>query len=125
MNVTTRSYHASRSGWNDEETVLTPGDVGRNLMVKKLSLEVNDDPRIEAQPLYMSGLRMSDGQIHNVVYVCTMANNVWAFDVDTGKHIWAKPTNLGNPVKPKPTPRAGFPNSTDIDLWGVNVLWGS
>jgi outer membrane protein assembly factor BamB len=124
MNVTTRSYHASRIGWNDEETVFTPSDVGRNLMVKRLSLEVNDDPRIEAQPLYMSGLKMSDGQNHNVVYVCTMANNVWAFDVDTGKTLWAKPTNVGPPIKPKPTPRPGFPHSTDIDLWGVNQLWG-
>ena len=33
-------------------------------------------------------------------------------------------TNLGPPIKPKPTPHPGFPNATEIDLWGVNIKWG-
>ena len=124
MKVLTRSFDASRTGSNPEETVFTPEDLGNNLMVKKFSLHVDDDPRIEAQPLYVSGLKMSDGKIHDVLYVCTMANNVWAFDANTGRAIWAKPAHLGTPIKPQPTPHDGFPNSTDIDMWGVNVLWG-
>ena len=33
----------------------------------------------------------------NVVYVCTMANNVWAFDADGGAPIWPQPVSLGRP----------------------------
>jgi outer membrane protein assembly factor BamB len=124
MKVTTRSYDAARTGANREETTFTTHNMSNNLMVKELSLHVDDDPRIEAQPLYVGGLKMADGKTHNVLYVCTMANNVWAFDVDTGKTLWAKPTHLAPPVKPKLTPKKGFPHATDIDMWGINILWG-
>jgi outer membrane protein assembly factor BamB len=92
-------------------------------MIKARSLHFNDDPRLEAQPLYVSQLKMSDGQVHDVLYVCTMANNIWAFDVNSGKPIWQKPTNLGRPVQPKIT-HTPVPTSSEIDLWGINILWG-
>ncbi len=47
MNVLTRSYDASRTGSNREETILTPKNVGSNLLVKTRSLDVSDDPRID------------------------------------------------------------------------------
>jgi hypothetical protein len=87
MDVLTRSYDVSRTGTNRNETVLTPKNVGSNLLVKPRSLRFDDDPRLEAQPLYVSQIRMSDGHVHDVVYVCTMANNVWAFDAATGQPI--------------------------------------
>lgn len=124
MHVLTRSYDNARTGSNRQETRLTPKNVGANLMVKKLSLKFDDDPRLEAQPLYVSGVKLGDGQQHDVLFVCTMANNVWAFDANDGKTLWAAPTNLGPPVKPKPTPHDGFPEASEIDLWGVNKLWG-
>ena len=63
MNVLTRSFDAARTGSNRNETQLTPQNVGSNLLVKRpFSLDVNDDPRIEAQPLITLrlkyGLRM-------------------------------------------------------------------
>jgi len=130
MHVETRSYNTARTGANLNETILNPRKVGSNLLVKKFSLHfgdgpnLGDDPRLESQPLYVSGIRMSDGKVHDVIYVCTMANNVWAFDANDGHAIWAKPTNLGKPITPKPTPHPGFPDSTEIDLWGVNIRWG-
>lgn len=123
MNVLTRSYDASRTGSNRAETILTPTKVGSNLLVKRRSLHVDDDPRLEAQPLYVSQIKMRDRKIHDVVYVCTMANNIWAFDVNTGKPIWKQPTNLGRPIKPKLT-KTPNPTSSEIDLWGINILWG-
>ncbi|GAA5129136.1 hypothetical protein [Pseudonocardia adelaidensis] len=124
MNVLTRSYNASRTGSTLEETVLTPKNVGSNLLVKTQSLlPVNDDPRLEAQPLYVSQLKMNDGNVHDVIYVCTMSNNVWAFDAKTRKPIWQQPTNLGRPIKPKLTGNPK-PTSSEIDLWGINILWG-
>jgi hypothetical protein len=125
-----RSYDAARSGTNLNETILTPRKVGSNLLLKRFSLHfgddphLNDDPRLEAQPLYVPGVQMSDGKLHDVVYVCTMANNVWAFDAKDGAPIWPKPTNLGTPVKPKFTPDQGHPRATEIDMWGINILWG-
>lgn len=115
MDVTTRSYSQSRSGANLQEPNLTPANVGRNLLVKRFSLVFNDDRFLEAQPLYAKGLEMSDNKVHNVVFVCTMANNVWAFDAQTGAPIWAKPTNLGRPI---------LPNGTEIDSHLINHLWG-
>ena len=70
----------ARTGANTEETVLTPALVGSNLLVKHFSLDVNDDHRIEAQPLFVSGVRIGSQAPRDIVYVCTMANNVWAFD---------------------------------------------
>jgi hypothetical protein len=40
MNILTRSYDASRTGSNLEETILTPGKVGSNLLRKTRSLTV-------------------------------------------------------------------------------------
>jgi PQQ enzyme-like repeat protein len=124
MRVTTRSYNSARTCANNEEIILTPQVLGKNFMVKHLSLHVDDDPRIEAQPLYLPGTKMNDGKLHDVIYLCTMANNIWAFDANDGKPIWKTPTNLGKPIKPNPAPHPGFPHATDIDLWGVNILWG-
>jgi hypothetical protein len=125
MNVLTRSYDASRTGSNREETILTPKNVGSNLLLKTRSLHMNDDPRLEAQPLYVSQIKMSDGNVHDVVYVCTMANNVWAFDANTGQPIWQQPTNLGHPIRPKLTNKPNQPpTQTEIDTWGINILWG-
>src|SRR3954471_17552831 len=126
FSVLTRAYDTARTGANTHETVLTPKKVGDNLLVKRFSLTFHhdDDPRLEAQPLYVPGVAMSDGKVHNVVYVCTMANNVWAFDADNGKPIWEKPAHLGHPIKPKLTPHDGFNSASEIDMWGVNILWG-
>ena len=73
--VLTRSYDNTRAGANTEESTLTPTVVARGLR-KLFSFEVDDDPRLEAQPLIVPGVKLNDGSTHDVVYVCTMANNV-------------------------------------------------
>ena len=98
--VLTRSYDAARTGANTQEVRLTPQDVGNNLLVKLFSLAFDDDPRLEAQPLYVPAVPMNDGQVHDVVYVCTMANNIWAFDANDGSRIWNHPVSLGRAVRP-------------------------
>src|SRR5437763_1813767 len=112
MNVLTRSYTNARTGANTDETILTPGLVAGNLLVKHFSLDVPDDPRIEAQPLLVSGVRIGGQAPRDVVFVCTMANNVWAFDADTGEKVWADPVNLGPPVVPAPQ---------EIDKFAINI----
>src|SRR5271166_5637466 len=111
--VLTRSYNNGRTGANNDEEILTPANVSG--LHKLFSLEVPDDPRIEAQPLYVPGMKMPDGQTHNVVYVCSMANTVYAFDADSGAQLWS--TNLGPPFRPKPG------DAVDVNP-PINVAWG-
>jgi outer membrane protein assembly factor BamB len=121
--VLTRSYDNARTGANTSETVLTPAMVSNGLK-RLFSLRISDDPRIEAQPLYVPGVTMSDGKKHDVVYVFSMANTVWAFDAITGKRIWQNPVSLGPAFRPKVTSKPGQHRATDIDSWGINILWG-
>jgi outer membrane protein assembly factor BamB len=101
--VLTRSYNNGRTGANTTETTFKPADVAARGLNKLYTLTLgNDNPRIEAQPLYVPGVTMSDGQAHNVLYVFSMSNNVWAFDADSGQLVWPQPVNLGLPFLPQP-----------------------
>jgi outer membrane protein assembly factor BamB len=120
--VLTRSYNNQRTGANTGETSLTPENVANLKKLRELILDVGDDPRIEAQPLFDPKLPMADGS-HDVVIVCTMANNVYAFDANTGAKLWK--INLGTPITPKVTGKTIYGlNETEIDLWGINIRWG-
>ncbi len=48
---------------------------------KLFSLPV--DTTVYAQPLYVPGLKMSDGLLHNVVFVATENDSIYAFDADS------------------------------------------
>jgi outer membrane protein assembly factor BamB len=111
-NVLTRSYDNGRTGANTSETKLTPANAGS--LHKLFSLNVPDDPRIEAQPLYVPNMNMADG-VHNVMFVCSMANTVYAFDADTGAKLWT--ANLGTPFRPNPG------DAVDVNP-PINVAWG-
>jgi outer membrane protein assembly factor BamB len=122
--VPTRSYDNFRSGANVQEKQLTPGNVTGVHLLRQIALDPDDDPRIEAQPLYMPQLEVN-GAIHKVLIVCTMDNNVYAFDVENGAQLWKR--NLGKPVTPiSQGPAGGEPGltKTDIDLYGINLNWG-
>ena len=120
--VLTRSYDNLRSGGNTQEKDLTPASVRSLKKLRDLTLDSDDDHRLEAQPLYVPGLQMADGP-HDVVIVSTMANNIYAFDVNTGAKLWKQ--NIGIPVSPKITGKTAFGlDETEIDSWGINSRWG-
>jgi outer membrane protein assembly factor BamB len=98
--VLTRSYDNGRTGWNSTEWTLTPQAVQSRGLQSISLVPGDDDPRIEAQPLYIPGITMPDGKKHDVIYICTMSNNIWAFDANTGAKLWAQPTSLGQPFLP-------------------------
>src|SRR5277367_1798404 len=91
VNVLTRNYNNQRSGANLSETTLTAANVGSGQFGKLFMLPVDDE--VWAAPLYVSGLQIAGGT-HNVVYVATMNNSVYAFDADTlGAPLWSKNFN--------------------------------
>jgi len=83
--VTTYHNDVARTGQNLTETILTTANVNsqsfgllRNLMV---------DGKVDAEPLYLSQLTIA-GVTHNVVFIVTENDSVYAFDSDTGSQLW-------------------------------------
>ncbi len=83
----------ARTGANTSETILTPANVVTNSFGKLFTDSV--DGQVYAQPLYVENLNIAGGT-HNVVFVCTENNTVYAFDADTGGITYWQ-TNLGTP----------------------------
>jgi cytochrome c2 len=78
--VTMSRYNTSRTGTNLQEPILNTSNVTPLNFGKVFSRPVVGD--IYAQPLYVSSLDLPGQGKHNVVYVATMHNNVYAFDAD-------------------------------------------
>ena len=90
IDVLTRSYDFARTGANTQETDLTAVAVRTRGVRTLLTLATPDDPRLEAQPLYVSGIAIG-GHQRNVIYQATMGNMVYAWDADTGVPFSRKP----------------------------------
>ncbi len=76
----------ARTGANTNETLLTPANVSKNSFGRLFSAPV--DYVVMAQPLYMPNVNIPGQGTHNVVYVVTQADSVYAIDADTGTQLW-------------------------------------
>ncbi|MFZ1010265.1 MAG: hypothetical protein WAN65_25735 [Candidatus Sulfotelmatobacter sp.] len=108
---TVLTYHNDdyRDGAYLDEVSLTPSNVNSIQFGKLVSYPV--DGQIYAQPLYLSQVSINGGT-HDVLYVTTQNNSVYAFDADatvTPTTFWH--VNLGGAV-------------TKDDIYGVNPVVG-
>src|SRR5436190_21379459 len=96
INVWTYHNDLARTGANRNETLLKLSNVRPDTFGKLFAYSV--DGNVYAQPLYMSGLSIPGQGLHNVLFVATQHNSVYAFDADspagpTGGLLWQ--VNLG------------------------------
>jgi len=84
------TYHNdnARSALNSQETVLTPANVNSTQFGKLLTFPL--DGYVHAQPLYVANVSIPHQGVHNVVYVATENDSVYAFDADgkSSKPLW-------------------------------------
>lgn len=87
IDVSTYQYDNARDGLNSHETSLTLTNV-QSPTFGKLGLYPTDG-KVDGQPLYLSNVTIG-GAKHNVLYVVSEHDSVYAFDADTGSVLWQK-----------------------------------
>jgi hypothetical protein len=114
------TYHNdnNRTGWNKTESVLTPANVGAATfgLLQKITL----DDQVDAQPLVVPGVMITAGNFvgtHDVVYVATENNSVYAIDIHTGTVLLSP--NFGTPVS---MPLGCNNNGPNVGINGTPVI---
>ena len=105
VDVWTVAVNNTRQGWNRLETVLTPANVPK---LKKLR-EFMVDEKIDVSPLVVA----------NKLYVFTMTNTAYVFDVNTGAEIVTR--QLAAPFDPADIAN---PPEKGMDLHNIYRSWG-
>jgi hypothetical protein len=108
------TYHNDnqRTGLNPQETVLTPANVTPANFGRLFSYPL--DGIAYAAPLYVENLSLPNQGFHNVVYVATEHDSVYAFDADglTNNPLWQ--VSFINPAAGVTTVPAADTGTTDI-----------
>jgi hypothetical protein len=109
--VTVNRYDRSATGANTSETILNTRSVNATTFGKLYSYYV--DGAVYGQPLYVPGLAG-----HNVLYVATMNDKVYAFDADkNGPPLWMR--NFTDEMAGvTPVPVADITNRNDLNVVG-------
>lgn len=114
VSVLTQRYDAARSGVNANETILTPSSATTNNFGKLFSVPV--DGYVYAQPLYVPNVLIPGQGAHNVVYIATEHDSVYAYDADglVLQPLWK--VNFTNPPNVTTVPLSANtdPGATDV-----------
>ena len=122
------TYHNdnARSGVDSSETILSPANVNVSTF-GKLGFDPVDG-KVDAQPLYVAGVSIPGQGTHNVLYVATENDSVYAFDADTGAKLWQVSMLGPREVPSDPihgsqvTPEIGITATPVIDL-NTNTMY--
>jgi len=124
--VFTQGYNSSRTGQNRDETVLTPLNVTESKFGKIYSYSV--DGQVYAQPLYAYNLNIPGQGTHNVVYVETQFDSVYAFDAD-GKQstpLWHDSfIDLAQGIQPVPCGTADNGDQVSCSVYPMYGITGT
>ncbi len=122
VSVLTQHNENTRSGWNANETLLTTTNVEPLRFGKVFSLTVDD--QIYAQPL-VAGRVTIDGAVHNVVFVATVNNTIYAFDGDHGTLFWKRNYTATGMRPPSNTDMTGACGGAYKDFSGFMGIVGT
>lgn len=121
--ISVLTYHNNnfRTGLNPKETILNPANVNPKQFGKIGTLSVKGT--VDAEPLYVSNLDIN-GKAHNVIFVATEDNMVYAFDADNFTQLWATSALANFPGEtrsddhrcPQVEPGIGITSTPVIDL---------
>src|SRR5262245_1668823 len=102
VDVWTVGVNNTRQGWNKFETVLTPANVPKLKKIREFMV----DEKIDVSPIVVG----------DKLYVFTMTNTAYVFDVNTGAQL-TTPRQLAAPFDPRPNPG-------QMDRWLIYHNWG-
>jgi hypothetical protein len=108
--VITYQYDNLRTGWNNQETKLTRDNVNQTNFGIINTVPLDD--QVDSQPLIVPNQTIAGGT-HDVVYVATEGNTIYAIDASNGAMLLSR--NLGSPV-PKPLGNVGIQSTPIIDV---------
>ena len=124
--VATYHYDSQRTGWNYNETTLTPTNVGPTSF--GVLFQIGLDDQVDAQPLVVPIQQITAGLTpgtYQVVYVATESNTIYAINAANGAVLLSR--NLGTPV-PMPLgcpsgagPNVGINSTPVIDVTGQTL----
>jgi hypothetical protein len=106
VDVWTVGVDNTRQGWNKFETVLTPANVPSLRKIRDFKV----DDKIDVSPLVVG----------NKLYVFTMMNTAYVFDVNTGAELAKRRLAAPfDPIEDRPDPV-----KDQMDKWGIYHNWG-
>ena len=118
ISVTTYHYDNLRTGWNQIETGLKPGNVAGGTF--KLFHATALDDQVDAQPLILGHQAVSGHHAREVVYVATESNTIYAIDANRGNILLEK--NFGAPVPFTSLPGSCNNNGPNIGIDSTPVI---
>jgi hypothetical protein len=119
--VVTQMYDNQHTGWAHSETRLTVANVKSNF---ELLFKDQTSGQTYAQPLYVPALKMGKLGTHNVIFVATENNIVYAFDADKARApLWSvnltpsgETLQVGDDYDNDRIPQIGITGTPVIDL---------
>jgi hypothetical protein len=120
--VVTWHYDNARTSANTGETLLTPSNVNTASFGKLSTKPV--DGFVVANPLYLANVSIPGRGIHNVVYVVTMHDSVYAFDADSTATtpLWMTSILSLSPAGATPTPASVKANANTTGWTEIGIV---